>query len=181
MTFRHRVWVFAAAGAVVLVTTACGKTPPPAVPQPQPQSAPQPQPQPQPPLPPPKPARTRLTLAATADSNPDASGRPSPVVVRVYQLKTDAAFTAAEFFALFDDDMKVLGPALIGRNEYVLAPSERRTMELDVSADAQFVGVIAAYRDVRNAQWRTILQAPLTAPDVTIAVERARVVLSVPK
>ena len=52
----------------------------------------------------------RLTLAATADSNPDATGRPSPVVVRVYQLKTDVAFKGAEFFALFDDDMKVLGP-----------------------------------------------------------------------
>ena len=33
-------------------------------------------------------------------------------------------------------------------------------MEFDVSADAQFVGVMAAYRDYRNAQWRTVLQAP---------------------
>jgi type VI secretion system protein VasD len=179
MTLRHRISILAVAFAVALVTIACGKTPPPVQPQPQPQLPPQPQPQPQ--LPPPKPARTRLTLAASADSNPDASGRPSPVVVRVYQLKTDTAFTGAEFFALFDDDMKVLGPELIGRNEYVLAPSERRTMELDVSADAQFVGVIAAYRDIRNAQWRTVLQAPLSNPDVTVAVERARVVLSVPK
>jgi type VI secretion system protein VasD len=175
MTLRHRISIFAASCAVVLVTIACGKTPPPVQPQPQPQ------PQAQPQLPPPKPARTRLTLAASPDSNPDASGRPSPVVVRVYQLKTDTAFTGAEFFALFDDDMKVLGVDLIGRNEYVLAPSERRTMELDVSAEAQFVGVIAAYRDIRNAQWRTVLQAPLSKPDVTVAVERARVVLSVPK
>jgi type VI secretion system protein VasD len=174
MTLRHRISILAVASVVALVAIACGKTPPPAQPQPQPQAQPLPQPQ----LPPPKPARTRLTLAASADSNPDASGRPSPVVVRVYQLKTDGAFTGAEFFALFDDDMKVLGPDLVGRNEYVLAPSERRTMELDVSADAQFVGVIAAYRDIRNAQWRTVLQAPLSTPDITVAVERARVVLS---
>jgi type VI secretion system protein VasD len=76
--------------------------------------------------------------------------------------------------------MKVLGPDLIGRNEYTLAPSERRTLELDVAADAKFVGVIAAYRDIRNAQWRTIVQAPLKKDDVTIAVERSRVVFSVP-
>ena len=173
MTLRHHKSILAVVSAVVLISFACGKTPPPAAPQPQPQPAPQ--------LPPPKVERTRLTLAATADSNPDATGRPSPVVVRVYQLKTDVAFKGAEFFALFDDDMKVLGPDLIGRNEYTLAPSEKRTMEFDVSADAQFVGVMAAYRDYRNAQWRTVLLAPRSTPEVTVAVERARVVLSVPK
>jgi len=155
MTLRHRPSILIAACAVMLVTIACASSPP-------------------------KPARTRLTVAATADTNPDANGRPSPVVVRVYQLKADVAFNAAEFFALFDDEMKVLGPDLIGRNEYTMAPSERRTLELDVSADAKFVGVIAAYRDIRNAQWRTIVQAPLKKDDVTIAVERARVVFSVP-
>ena len=155
MTLRHRPSILIAACAVMLVTIACASSPP-------------------------KPARTRLTVAATADTNPDANGRPSPVVVRVYQLKADVSFNAAEFFALFDDEMKVLGPDLIGRNEYTVAPSERRTLELDVSADAKFVGVIAAYRDIRNAQWRTIVQAPLKKDDVTIAVERARVVFSVP-
>lgn len=173
MTLRHRISILGFAFAVVLATIACGKTPPPVVPQPLPQPPPQ--------LPPPKIARARLTLAASADSNPDASGRPSPVVVRIYQLKTDTAFAGAEFFALYDDEMKVLGPDLIGRTEYTLAPSERRTMEFDVSADAQFVGVVAAYRDIRNAQWRTVLQAPLSGPDVTVAIERARVVLSVQK
>ena len=155
MTLRHRPSVLVAASAVMFVTIACASAPP-------------------------KPARTRLTVAATADTNPDVNGRPSPVVVRVYQLKADTAFNGAEFFALFDDEMMVLGPDLIGRSEYTVAPSERRTLELDVSADAKFVGVIAAYRDIRNAQWRTIVQAPLKKDDVTIDVERARVVFSVP-
>jgi hypothetical protein len=39
---------------------------------------------------------------------------------------------------------------------------------------------MAGYRDFRNAQWRTIVQAPLRKDDVTVAVERARVVFSVP-
>jgi len=155
MTLRHRPSILIVACAGMVVTIACASSPP-------------------------KPARTRLTVAATSDTNPDANGRPSPVVVRVYQLKADTAFNAAEFFALFDDEMKVLGPDLIGRNEYTVAPSERRTLEMDVSADAKFVGIIAAYRDIRNAQWRTIMQAPLKKYDVTIAVERSRVVFSVP-
>src|SRR5687767_3676763 len=110
MTLYHRTALVAAACAAVLAITSCASAPKP-----------------------PKPARTRLTVAAAPDSNPDANGRPSPVVVRVYQLKADTAFKGADFFALFDDEMKVLGPELIGRSEYTLAPSERRTMELDVS------------------------------------------------
>jgi len=156
MTLRTRSSLVAAVCVATLIAIACASAPP-------------------------KPARTRLTIAATADSNPDASGRPSPVVVRVYQLKADTGFNGAEFFDLFDDEMKVLGGDLIGRTEYTLAPSERRTMEIDVSADAHFVGVIAAYRDIRNAQWRTIVAAPLKKDDVTVDVERARIVFSVPK
>src|SRR6186713_2333662 len=40
----------------------------------------------------PKAEPVTLTLTAAADVNPDANSRPSPVVVRVYQLKNDAAF-----------------------------------------------------------------------------------------
>ena len=118
-----------------------------------------------------------MTLAASADANPDGTGRPSPVVVRVYQLKTDAAFNAAEFFALFDDDQKVLGQELISRDEFVLAPSERRTIDVTLSGDTRFVGALAAFRDIRNAQWRGLIPAP--SKGLTVAVERARVVLSV--
>jgi len=118
-----------------------------------------------------------MTLAATADTNPDATGRPSPVVVRVYQLRTDAAFAGADFFALFEDDQKVLGPELISRDEFVLAPAEQRTMEVTVSDETRYVGAIAAFRDIRNAQWRVLV--PASRKGLTVAVERARIILSV--
>jgi type VI secretion system protein VasD len=118
-----------------------------------------------------------LTLAASADSNPDATGRPSPVVVRVYQLKTDGAFAGADFFALFEDDQKVLGPELISRDEFVLAPAEQRMLDVTVSGETRYVGAIAAFRDIRNAQWRVLV--PASSKGLTVAVERARIVLTV--
>jgi type VI secretion system protein VasD len=121
--------------------------------------------------------KAAMTLTASADTNPDSTGRPSPVVLRVYQLKTDAAFKGAEFFALFDDDQKVLGPELISRDEFVLAPSERRTIDVAVSQDTRFVGAVAAFRDIRNASWRGLVAAPRSGLSVT--VERARVVLAI--
>jgi type VI secretion system protein VasD len=149
----------------LLAAGACAKAPPPA-----------------PTLPPitiaaPPEARTKsaMTVAAAADTNPDGSGRPSPIVVRVYQLKTDAAFKGADFFALYDDDQKALGAELISRDEYVLNPSERKTIDVTVSRDTRFIGALAAFRD-RNAESRVLVPAPRGGFNVTI--ERARIVVS---
>jgi len=167
MTARFPRQILAFASLVMAASSACGKAPPPAA------------------LPPitiaaPAESKTKsaMTLAASADTNPDANGRPSPVVVRVYQLKTDAAFKGAEFFALYDDDQKVLGQELISRDEFVLAPSEKKTIDVAVSRDTRFVGALAAFRDIRNAQWRGLVVAPQRS-SLNLAVERARIVLSV--
>lgn len=117
-----------------------------------------------------------MTISVSEDANPDSNGRPSPVVVRVYQLKTDAAFTASEFFPLFDDEQKVLGPELISRDEFVLAPAERRTIDVALSGETRYVGAIAAFRDIRNSEWRVLVPAPRNG--LTVAVEKDRIVLS---
>lgn len=170
MHSRHRTLVLASAFVGIFSPFACGKKPAPVAVAPPPA-----------PLtmaaPPEAKVKAAMTLAASADTNPDASGRPSPVVVRVYQLKTDAAFAGADFFALFDDDQKVLGPELISRDEFVLAPAEQRKMDVTVAPETRYVGAIAAFRDIRNAQWRVLV--PASSKDLTLAVERARIVLSV--
>jgi len=165
MICRYRTlglgWTFVGA----LVAVSCGKAPPPAPPSITIAAPPD--------------ARVKapMTLAASADTNPDATGRPSPVVVRVYQLRTDGAFAGADFFALFDDDQKVLGPELISRDEFVLAPAERRTMDVTLSGETRYVGAVAAFRDIRNAQWRVLVPASKSA--LNLAIERARIVLTV--
>ncbi len=164
MTSRSSTLDLAVALTALLAAGACAKAPPP------------------PTLPPitiaaPPEARTKsaMTVAAAADTNPDGSGRPSPIVVRVYQLKTDAAFKGADFFALYDDDQKVLGAEMISRDEYVLNPSERKTIDVTVSRDTRFIGALAAFRD-RNAESRVLVPAPRGGFNVTI--ERARIVVS---
>lgn len=128
----------------------------------------------------------RVTVGAAA--NPDQSGKAAPVVVRLYQLKDDAAFSAADFFALYDDEMKTLGPALIERREFELAPGEQRSFDYPVTPDAHFIGAIAAFRDIRNAQWRALAPAPKLDPQkkptkiqLAIAVDRLQITLSTTK
>ncbi|MEB0104693.1 type VI secretion system lipoprotein TssJ, partial [Pseudomonas sp. CCI3.2] len=43
-----------------------------------------------------------LTLAASDQLNPDLHGRPSPIVVRLIELKNPVAFENADFFSLYE-------------------------------------------------------------------------------
>jgi type VI secretion system protein VasD len=128
------------------------------------------------------PVKVSLTFMASQDVNPNAENRPSPVVVRMYQLKDDAAFKGADYFALFDKEQATLGAALVSREEYELLPGEHRTLDLQLSPDAHFLGVVAAYRDIRNAAWRAqigaqdkTLETIVKKNQVNVAVERARI------
>jgi type VI secretion system protein VasD len=164
---RHRTFALVSLYVGALALGACGKLRPPKPVEPPPLTI----------AAAPKAAvKAPMTISTTADVNPDANGRPSPIVVRIYQLKTDAGFTAAEFFPLFDDDKKALGAELISRDEFVLGPGERRMIDVTVATETRFVGAVAAFRDIRNAQWRVLVPAPRKG--LTMAVERARVVLS---
>ena len=135
-----------------------------------------------PPPKPPQPVNVKLTLAASPDVNPDGQNRPSPIVVRIYQLKDDTGFKDADYFALYDKEAATLAAALVSRVEFELAPGEKRTADYAVSPDTRYIGVAAAYRDIRNAQWRA--QSGTTEKGIAdlikknqiqIAVDRARV------
>jgi type VI secretion system protein VasD len=153
--------------AAAAVAAACAKAPPPKAPEAPLTIAAAPEAK----------VKAPLTIAVSADVNPDSSGRPSPVVVRVYQLRTDAAFNGADFFTLFNDDQKVLGPELISRDEFTLGPSDQKMLDVSVSDETRFLGAIAAFRDIRNAQWRVLL--PATNKGLNVSVERNRVLMSV--
>jgi type VI secretion system protein VasD len=98
------------------------------------------------------------------------------VVVRVYQLRTDAAFTAASFADLYENEEKALGAELISRDEFVMEPKQSRTLDVAIAGDTRFVGAIAAFRDILNAEWRVLVPAPRKG--LTVAVERGRLLLS---
>jgi type VI secretion system protein VasD len=143
---------------------ACAKAPPPPVLPPQTIAAP-----------PEATVKATMTITVSADANPDASGRPSPVYVRVYQLRGESAFKGAEFFAVWDDERRVLGDALISRDEFFLKSGESRTVDVAVAREAAFIGVIAELRDIRNSEWRALAPAPRGS--LRVAINRAGVAL----
>jgi type VI secretion system protein VasD len=106
---------------------------------------------------PPKPAQVAGTIQASAQLNPSASQRPSPLLLRVYELKTAAAFNGADFMALYQRDQAELGAELLAKEEFMLSPGESRPYAKTLSPDTRFIGVIAAFRDLEHARWRALV------------------------
>jgi type VI secretion system protein VasD len=115
-------------------------------------------PPPPPPPPPPKPVVVHVSFIASNQLNPDGSNRPSPLVVRVFQLHTAAEFTDAEYSPLYDQEKQVLGPGWLAREQAFLHPGETQQLDLQINPDTRFIGVLAAFRDLR--QWHALVAVP---------------------
>ena len=98
--------------------------------------------------------RVGITLQASANVNPNPEGQASPIVVRLYELKSLDAFSGEDFFALYDNEKSVLGEQLLAKEEIELKPGETRQIAHEVNPATRFMGVIAAYRDIDHAKWQ---------------------------
>ncbi len=109
---------------------------------------------------PPKPASVTGTIQVSAQANPSASKRPSPLLIRIYELKSAATFNGADFMSLYQRDQAELAADLLAKEEFVLSPGETKTFAKTLAPDTRFLGVVAAYRDVEHAKWRSVV--PIT-------------------
>jgi type VI secretion system protein VasD len=119
-----------------------------------------------------KPARVSGVIEASAGINPSVSQRASPLLLRVYELKSATAFNAAGFVSLYQREQAELGADLLGREEFMLAPGESRAYTKTLAADTRFLGVLAAYRDVERASWRAVVPvAPGEKQEIVIRAD----------
>lgn len=121
-----------------------------------------------------EPLRLGLTVNAAATVNPDEQKRAAPIVVRVYELKTDGTFNAADFFTLQDKDKTVLADDLVKRDQFQLRPGEHVTITRTADPATTTLGILAAYRDLPNSVWRAVYALP-------VAPEKAWYRFSTPK
>ncbi|UTV26502.1 type VI secretion system lipoprotein TssJ [Photobacterium atrarenae] len=104
------------------------------------------------------PAYTKLEFSVSEEVNPDLNGRPSPVVVKVYELSSRTLFENHHFFELYDEPEKVLGPDLIARDEFEFYPGSENSYDVTLQPGVRYAGILVAYRDLENARWREIVE-----------------------
>ena len=120
------------------------------------------------------------TISAAADLNPSVTQRPSPLALRLYELRATTAFDKADFIALYQSDQATLGPELVARDELVVQPGDSRSYQRQLQPDTRFIGVLAAFRDLERAVWRAVAPIqPGRAQRITIRADRLAVALTV--
>ncbi len=98
-----------------------------------------------------------LSLQGSDRLNPDLNGRPSPIVIRLLELKHPVAFENTDFFSLYQRPKEALSPDLVIQEERELRPGEQRDLKLFVQDGSRYVGVLAAYRDLPESSWRFVI------------------------
>jgi type VI secretion system protein VasD len=101
-----------------------------------------------------------LTTDAGNRLNPDASGTPLSVVVRVYQLTSLERFAAADADSLWDTPKHALGNTLLDSEELVLLPGFGQVNRWPLAPAAGYVAVAAFFRDTpQDSHWKAAFTA----------------------
>ncbi|CAH0990149.1 hypothetical protein SIN8267_00234 [Sinobacterium norvegicum] len=99
-----------------------------------------------------------LNISASNEVNPDQDNRPSPIIVRVYQLADNRQFSREEFISLYQHAEQNLGKDLIDTTllkEFI--PGESREETLELTADVNYIGILAEYSQYQKADTMLIL------------------------
>ena len=98
-------------------------------------------------------------IRASEDVNPDDTGRPSPIIVRIYSLKSVGTFNASDFYTIYNDENQ-LGKDLVNREEIQLRPGGQKIFSRELSPEVQYLGIVAAYRQLTQSLWKETVPVP---------------------
>jgi len=109
-----------------------------------------------------------ITLKAAKDVNIDNNGTPTPIVVKFYELTEIKDFRSADFATIYNDGQSSFGKYIVKRDEFELKPGEEREIDRVAKRNTRYIGIVAAYNDVDNAKWRTIISIRKDGTDLVV-------------
>ena len=130
---------------------------------------------------PPPPAVVDVTIKASSDINPNPTGTPVSVAVRLYSLNARGKFESADVYSLMQREAQTLGTESMGFEEVVVRPGESRKVTLMPKPGVRFIGIAVLFRDIDRAQWRMvapIAESGLSRFAISISGTRAALVPS---
>jgi len=128
----------------------------------------------------PKKENLGVSISATADVNPDLQGRPSPVILYILELSSVERFNNLDYMSLTQPSGAPLGATLLSKRQEVLQPGKSRELPLELNPQTTAIGLVAGYRDIDNAIWRT--SVPITQGDtkgLSITLNQQQIITTV--
>ena len=109
---------------------------------------------------PPKETKLKSEVVAAENINPNRRGTPQPVKLHVFYLKQDEAFLQANFAELIAPDSEPLAADLLRRTHGLVGPSETQLLDDKFDKQTKFIGVVAEFTNISEAQWRAVAPVP---------------------
>jgi type VI secretion system protein VasD len=107
----------------------------------------------------------KLEIIVDSDINPDESGTPSPLFIRLYELKATKLFDRADFITLYENDKKAIGADLVAKQELKrLAPGKNTIEHFVLSKDTQYVALYAEFYQYKDAKYKVVF--PISASNL---------------
>lgn len=107
----------------------------------------------------------KLTVSAASDINPDEKNKPSPLYIRLYELKSPQLFEKSDFIDIYEKDTEVLGADFIAKQELKrFVPGTQRIEQLVLNKETRYVALFAEFFEYRDAQYKVVF--PVTANNV---------------
>jgi type VI secretion system protein VasD len=117
-----------------------------------------------------KQVRLNVAISAASNLNPDPSGNPLSVVVRIYQLKDSGRFERADYDALWKNEKETLADDLIQQIERVIHPGSQEIVDVQANPAAGFIGVLALFRNPSGDSWRKVVPVRSKVKGVSVTL-----------
>ncbi|WP_207556553.1 type VI secretion system lipoprotein TssJ [Paraburkholderia acidicola] len=99
-----------------------------------------------------------LDLVSRSSLNANGAGQSLSTVVRIYQLKTQQAFSQLDYTQLQTNDLDALKADLLATKDVVLRPDASASLSEPMNSGAEYVGVVAFFRDAgQDSMWKLVV------------------------
>lgn len=127
-----------------------------------------------------KPPMLSVNLQAANYLNPNMYKHSSPVVVTIYQLKSPTTFQQANFYALNNNPVSILGGDLLDKQEIELRPNQTQKLKIPLSPETSYIGLIASFRNPDQAQWRRLVKVePGSDAKLKVSLATQKIIASI--
>ena len=123
----------------------------------------------------------KLSFIADKDLNPDDADVPSPVIIRMYELKSTKLFKNANFIDLYERDTEVLGKSMIVKQALkAIKPNEKNERSFVLSKDTAYIGLYVEFLQYENAKYKVTLpvaQTNVVSSSATVQLSGNRIIV----
>jgi type VI secretion system protein VasD len=117
----------------------------------------------------------KLSFIVEKNVNPDDNKVSSPVIVRMYELKSTKAFENANFIDLYERDSEILGKTMITEQALKpIQPSEDSTAKFVLSKGTKYIGLYAEFLQYEDAKYKVII--PVAETNVVTSTAKVQLI-----